>query len=221
MYESQVTFTIDTICPWTYLAKKRLDQALSQVQSPSVTFSLHFDPYQPSADLPETIPDRSQWALEHKHNNNPAAQELYQAHMIGLAEPLDAPLAFAGPTGNTLHAHRVIQLVQESGGATATNRLVDELFRLYFAEGWHPTAHDTLVTACVAAGVSEEQAKVLVTDREKGLRQVKEKIRNVGMDTDAVPVVTVEGRRRDLTLTGLKEVKDYVKALETIIKESS
>ncbi|KAF7542945.1 hypothetical protein G7Z17_g11142 [Cylindrodendrum hubeiense] len=214
MYESQVTFTIDTTCPW-------LDQALSQVQSPSVPFTLYFDPYQPSSDLPDTVPDRSQWALQHKHNDNPEAQQLYQAHMASLAEPLGVPLTFAGPTGNSFHAHRVIQLVQESDGAAVTNRLVDELFRLYFAEGRHPAEDDTLIAACVTAGVPEEQAKALVADREKGQKQVKEKIRTVGMDVNAVPVVMVEGRRRDLTLDGLKTIADYVKALKTIVKESS
>lgn len=141
--------------------------------------------------------------------------------MTGLAEQLSVPLTFTGPTGNSFHAHRVIQLVQESDGAAVTNRLVDELFRLYFAEGQHPAADDTLVAACIEAGVPEEKAKALVADREKGQKQVKEKIRNVGMDIDAVPVVMVEGRRRDLTLTGLKQVADYVKALETVVKESS
>ncbi|KPM36455.1 hypothetical protein AK830_g10109 [Neonectria ditissima] len=214
MYKSQVTFTLDTTCPW-------LDQALSQVQSPSVPFTLHFASYQLSSDFPDTVPDRNQWALEHKHNDNADAQKLYQAHMTALAEPLDAPLAFTGPTGNTFHAHRTIQLVQESAGPAAANRLVDALFRLYFAEGRHPAEDDTLVAACVAAGVSDEEVKALVGDREKGAKQVKEAMRNVGMDVDAVPVVMVEGRRRDLTLTGLKEVSDYVKALETVVKESS
>jgi predicted DsbA family dithiol-disulfide isomerase len=41
------------------------------------------------------------------------------------------------------------------------------------------------------------------------------------MDIDAVPTVVIEGRRRDLTLTGLKEVSEYIKAMETISKESS
>ncbi|KAH8699634.1 putative RNA binding protein Rnp24 [Ilyonectria robusta] len=209
------------IVKYTLIPPLRLDQALSQVQSPSVPFTLHFDPYQPSSDLPDTVPDRSQWALQHKHNDNPEAQQVYQAHMTGLAEQLGVPLTFTGPTGNSFHAHRVIQLVQESDGAAVTNRLVDELFRRYFAEGQHPAADDTLVAACIAAGVPEEQAKALVADREKGQKQVKEKIRSVGMDIDAVPVVMVEGRRRDLTLTGLKQVADYVKALETVVKESS
>jgi predicted DsbA family dithiol-disulfide isomerase len=37
---------------------------------------------------------------------------------------------------------------------------------------------------------------------------------------DAVPHIVFEGRKRDITLTGAKEVDEYVKALELIFKES-
>ncbi|KAH6899904.1 thioredoxin-like protein [Thelonectria olida] len=214
MFESQVTFTLDTTCPW-------LDKALAEIDSPEVSFVLHFASFQPSPDFPETIPDRSARALEHKHNNKPEAQQLYQAYMRSLAEPLDAPLNFVGPTGNTFPAHRILQLVQDSHGADVANRLVDALFRLFFLDGQHPASDESLVAACVGAGVSEDEAKALVADRERGARQVKAQIRTVGMDVDAVPTTVIEGKRRDLTLVGLKEVAEYVKALQTIIKEST
>lgn len=38
---------------------------------------------------------------------------------------------------------------------------------------------------------------------------------------DAVPHIMIEGKRRDVTLEGAKEVEEYVKALQQIIKESS
>ncbi|KAF4948657.1 hypothetical protein FSARC_13685 [Fusarium sarcochroum] len=225
MYESQVTFVMDTICPWTYLGKKRLDEALTQFRSSpsssSISFTLQFSPYQPSPNRPETIPDRAAYALHKKHNDNAAAQQLFEQHMLSLAQPLNIPIAFTGPTGNSFPGHRVIQQVQESNGEEVANKLVDTIFRLYFAEGKHPGADDMLIEACVEAGVDEKEAKSLVADKERGERETKEKIRSVGMDIDAVPTVIIEGRRRDLTLTGLKEVADYVKAMETIAKESS
>jgi predicted DsbA family dithiol-disulfide isomerase len=141
--------------------------------------------------------------------------------MLSLAEPLGLPLRFDGPTGNTLPAHRVIQLVQAERGADAASRLVDGLYRRYFGEAAHPAAGETLVGACVEAGLGEDEAKALVGDTERGERDVRNRMREVARDNDAVPVVTVEGKRRDITLTGAKEVAEYVKALETVIKESS
>ena len=41
-----------------------------------------------------------------------------------------------------------------------------------------------------------------------------------GNGIDAVPYVVIEGKRRDFTFQGAKEVSEYVKALEQVIKES-
>jgi predicted DsbA family dithiol-disulfide isomerase len=141
--------------------------------------------------------------------------------MSSLFEPLGVTLRQDGELGNTLHAHRVVQYFQESRGEDMAARIVDGLYRRYFSEGRHPSAGDTLVESCVEAGVPEAEAREVVTDESKGEREVKAKIRTVGMDVDAVPVVVVEGKRRDITLTGAKEVSDYVKALQTVIKESA
>lgn len=51
----------------------------------------------------------------------------------------------------------------------------------------------------------------MVGDESRGERHTRDKLRTVGMDVDAVPVVIVEGKRRDVTLTGAKEVADYIR----------
>ncbi|KHN99400.1 Thioredoxin-like fold protein [Metarhizium album ARSEF 1941] len=221
MYESQVSFALDTICPWTYLAKKRLEEALARVRatSPPVSFALRFEPFQLFPDFPDTS-DKQAWYLHEKHSDNEAAQQAYQSHMTSLLEPHGVKLNFAGEMGNTLHAHRVIQQIQQEKGTDAASRLVQGLYRRYFEEAKHPSRDDTLVEACVEAGVGEAEARELVQDKETGLADVSARLRQVAMDVDAVPVVVVEGKRRDITLTGAKDVKDYVKALETVIKES-
>ena len=40
-----------------------------------------------------------------------------------------------------------------------------------------------------------------------------------GNGIDSVPYVVIEGKRRDFTLEGAKEVEEYVKALENVAKE--
>jgi predicted DsbA family dithiol-disulfide isomerase len=41
-----------------------------------------------------------------------------------------------------------------------------------------------------------------------------------GNGVDSVPYIVVEGKRRDLTLIGAKEVAEYEKALATVARES-
>jgi predicted DsbA family dithiol-disulfide isomerase len=171
-------------------------------------------------NLPNAV-DKRAHHLDAKHLGNADAQRAYQEHIQSLFAPLGLTLRFDGQNGNTLRAHRIIQRVQDDRGADAAGALVDALFRRYFTEAQHPATQDTLVGACVEAGLSEDEARALTEDDEMGDREVRQKIRTVAMDVDAVPMVTFEGRRRDITLTGAKEVSAYVKAMETIIKEST
>lgn len=95
------------------------------------------------------------------------------------------------------------------------------LYSQYFENEQHPSSEATLLKATAAAGIPEADAKALIEDEYEGLQDVKMLIREqAGNGIDAVPYIVIEGKRRDFTLQGAKEVPEYVKALEQVIKES-
>ena len=72
------------------------------------------------------------------------------------------------------------------------------------------------------AGIEEEEAKRVVSDESEGMMEVKMLIREqLGNGVDSVPHIVIEGKRRDVTVVGAKEVEEYVKALEQVVKEST
>lgn len=75
--------------------------------------------------------------------------------------------------------------------------------------------------ATTDAGVPEDEAKAFIEDRNDGLIDVKNLIREqAGNGVDSVPTIIFEGKRRDITLVGAKEVEEYEKTLAAIVKES-
>lgn len=135
---------------------------------------------------------------------------------------------FGGTIANTLQAHRVIQYFQahpptaSTSGPDVADKLVTSLYRQYFEEERHPSNHETLLQACKDAGIGDEEAKKIVEDQESGEDELKDAIREQkGNGVDAVPFVLVEGKRRDFTFEGAKEVGDYVKGLLQVVKESN
>jgi predicted DsbA family dithiol-disulfide isomerase len=141
--------------------------------------------------------------------------------MAAIGASADINFKFGGRMANTLPAHRILQHFQESDGESVANAIVNGLYARYFEQERDPASEETLVGACVDAGIDERRAKEVVGDEYDGMAEVKSLIRQQGVDgVDAVPMVVLEGRKRDLTLIGAKEVEEYVKALETIIKES-
>lgn len=223
MYNSQISFALDTICPWTYLAKNRLDLALAQLPpevSSKVSFKVHFLPYQlyPSFGPAQ---DKYAWQRDRKYDGSKEKMDMYVEYMSTLGEASGIKFSFGGDIADTLQAHRVIQYFQENTGAETANRLIDALYKMYFEEEKNPSSRETLVAACVEAGIDGEKARAVVEDESEGSVEVKAALReSVANAIDSVPHIIFEGKKRDLTLVGAKEVHEYVMAMVTIAKES-
>ncbi|KAI9711641.1 MAG: hypothetical protein M1828_001901 [Chrysothrix sp. TS-e1954] len=224
MYDSTINFTLDTICPWTYIAKKRLEAALAQVRAdnPPVTFSVHYNPYQLFSDAPEHGEDKYEWYKKNKYNDSDDQMKRYTTYMSAMGVGNGIDFKFGGTIASTLNAHRVMQHFQEEKGAEVADKIVNSLYRQYFEEEKHPSNEATLLAATQEAGIPDAEAEPVINDQDEGLQDVKMMIREqTSNGVDAVPYITVEGKRRDFTLEGAKEVTEYVKTLNQVIKESN
>ncbi|KAJ4354883.1 hypothetical protein N0V95_003417 [Ascochyta clinopodiicola] len=226
-YTSTITFTLDTICPWTYLAFLRLQKALSQHRashpSSPVTFTLQIAPYQLYPDFSQDGVDRHTWYRDEKYHGSEEKFNLYCEYMGALGKDEGVAFDFRGGLfANTFHAHRILQYLQEHLGPEAAIKGLESLYQQYFCEQAHPSSHATLMRACQAAGLSEEEARRVVEDESEAAAETKSGIREqAGNGVDSVPCVVFEGRKRDFTLIGAKEVAEYVRTLEQVAKEAS
>ena len=157
----------DVVCPWCYLGKRRLEQALAIV--PDVSAEVRWRPFQLDPSIPpEGIPRAD-----------------YIRRKFGSLEALDAPnarLAAAGAavgiayafdkiarSPNTIDAHRLIRWAAAAGVEEA---MVERLFRFYFVEGADIGSREVLVRA--AADIGMDAAAVaadLATDRDRAAVQ--------------------------------------------------
>lgn len=137
----------DVVCPWCYVGKHRLEQALASM--PERKFAVFWRPFQLDPTIPkEGMPRRAY--LERKFG----AERLADLHKplieIGKAEGI--PFAFDKITRspNTLDAHRLLRWAQESG---RQNEMADRLFALYFVEGADIGNRDVLTKAAADVGL--------------------------------------------------------------------
>jgi predicted DsbA family dithiol-disulfide isomerase len=200
-------------------------EALRQVQakdSDKVKFTLKYMPYQLYPGATKEGEDKYGWYKKSRYGDSEEKMKMYITLMTAYGVSAGINYKFGGTVANTLDAHRVIQYFQEKKGAETADKIVKSLYRQYFEEEKHPSSEETLVTACVEAGVPESEAKALVDDKTEELMETKMLIREqTGNGVDSVPYIVIEGKRRDITVIGAKEVEDYVKALEQVMKESS
>lgn len=96
------------------------------------------------------------------------------------------------------------------------------LYSQYFENEKHPSSNETLLKAAADAGISEADAKAFIDDRNEGVMDTKLALQEQkGNGIDAVPYIIVEGKRRDFTLEGAKEIEEYEKVLHQVVKEST
>ncbi|OCL15127.1 thioredoxin-like protein [Glonium stellatum] len=224
-YDSRISFTLDTVCPWTYLALRRLQLALTQIRSrdppPSVTFTVKFFPYQLYPEAPKAGEDKYEWYKKSRYGDSEEKMKMYTTLMSAYGASCGICFKFGGSVANTIDAHRVVQWVQETKGEEAAMQVVESLYSQYFENEKHPSSTETLLVATAAASIPKSDAKMFIEDEYEGLQDVKMLIREqAGNGIDSVPYIVIEGNRRDFTLQGAKEVEEYVKALDQVVKES-
>ena len=162
------------------------------------------------------------WYKQLKYNDSDEKMKMYTTLMSAYGTGCGIDFKFGGTVANTLHAHRVIYWAQEEKGPEVADKVVASLYKQYFEEEKHPSSQETLLRACKDAGISDEEAKQIVEDESEAMMETKMAAReSAGNGIDSVPHIVFEGRKRDLTLQGAKEVEEYVKVMDIIAKESS
>ncbi|SFO21915.1 Predicted dithiol-disulfide isomerase, DsbA family [Roseovarius lutimaris] len=144
----------DPICPWCYIGKTLLDQALAE--RPDHGFDITWHPFQLNPDMPAAGMDRREY-LEHKFGGKDGAMRAY-APIVERAEAVGLKIDFAGikRTPNTLDAHR---LIHWAGIEDVQNDMAMALFRAYFEEGRDIGDHEVL--ADIADSLSMDGATIL------------------------------------------------------------
>ena len=153
----------DPICPWCYIGKAQLDQALQD--TPDHPFVIEWHPFQLNPDMPPEGMDRRAY-LEAKFGGREGAVRAY-APVVEHAEAAGLSIDFERMTRtpNTLDAHRLIHWAGIEGRQTAA---VSALFEAYFKEG--RDIGDAEVLADIADGIEMDAAvvsRLLASDVDK------------------------------------------------------
>ncbi len=154
----------DIVCPWCFIGKRKLEQALDELArtDPSTSITVRWHPFQLNPDLPpEGIP-RTVY-LTRKFGSASGAAERY-AHVTSVGETVGIPFRFdrIEQQPNTLDGHRLIAWAQQQDDA---GRLMERLFNAYFVEGRRIGDPDELARLAAECGWSEDDARdMLATD---------------------------------------------------------
>jgi predicted DsbA family dithiol-disulfide isomerase len=128
----RVELVIDTICPWCYIGKQRIEQALADE---GVTNALiEWRPFLLNPDMPRAGIDR-QYYLSSKFGGRESAKRVYDVIALsGAATGIDFNFDDIKVTPNSVDSHRLIRYCARNL-PEQTDVLVENVFKSYFLYG--------------------------------------------------------------------------------------
>ncbi len=154
----------DVVCPWCYLGKARLEQAVAAV-SGEVLVTVNWRPYQLNPDMPAGGVDHKAHLAEKLGGPEAVAQSHARLTELGRQDGIAFNFDGVKISPNTLDAHRLLRWAANEG---RQNEVADALFRAYFAEGLD--IGDRAVLSGIAAKVGLDKAVIdalLASDADK------------------------------------------------------
>jgi predicted DsbA family dithiol-disulfide isomerase len=179
----------DVMCPWCWIGKRRLAQALDLVRA--VPVEVRWRPYQLDPTIPPEGIDRKVY-LERKFSSPERIEAIYaRVRQAGDVEGLPFAFERIHRSPNTVDAHR---LIRWAAGPGLQDAMVERLFALYFAEGADLTDPEVLIEAARTVGLDVEiVAELLASDADKDL--VEQEIGAArAMGIDGVPCFLIANR---------------------------
>ncbi len=155
----QIEVFSGVVCPWCYIGKRRLEQALStfphadRVQLAYRSFQL--DPSGPATSeltLEEMLAAKYATSVAQARQMNERVSDL--AATVGL----DFQLAKARPA-NTFQAHRLLQFAATVG---VGNELTERMMRAYFTEGARIGDRDALLGLALDVGLDRDESAAVL-----------------------------------------------------------
>lgn len=206
---TNVSFNLDTVCPWCYVGYKKLSRAIAEFSStnPGHTFDVTWKPYYLNPDAPKIGTDKAELYIQ---KFGAERVSMMQQRLASIGESEGIHFKFGGKTGNTRDSHRIIQMANEKGLQT---RIVEELFAAYFENEKDISSHSVLLEAAKKAGLDETEVKGWLGSNAGG-DIVDKEVRVARMHgVTGVPNFTINEKYE---IGGAQDPKEFIKIFEGV-----
>lgn len=208
----------DLVCPWCYLAKHRLRQAIAAYERPATVALRHrafeLDPGMPPG---ERVPVAEY--LGDKYGGGVAAGRAMTARVGEVAAAEGLVLDFDRAVKcSTFDAHRLVALAAELGGWELAQAALERFFAAHFCEGLALDDHGVLVRVSAEAGLDERRVAAVLAgpDYADQVRADQSAAHDLGIG--GVPFAVAGGR---VAVSGAQPVSVYLDLLHQGTRDPS
>lgn len=199
----------DVVCPWCYIGTRRLQQAMA-LESHKYDFEVEYFPFELNPHTPEEGIDNRQYLCK-KFGGESRFEQLI-AHIKDLAtnEGLNFNLEKQPTYPNTRNAHRIILMARESNDQ---ERVVDAMFRAYFADGVDLSKTENLIEIAANVGLDRERVELLMQSNtgKTQIEMAEKELQDLGINS--VPLFIINNEK---SISGAQPVDAFRRAFEEV-----
>ncbi|WP_280838976.1 DsbA family oxidoreductase [Micromonospora sp. A200] len=207
----EIEIYADVVCPWCWIGKRRLEQALASYGG---HVTVRYRPFQLDP-TPVTEPKPLVEALAAKFGGRERAAAMF-AQVTQVAAGVGLDLRFdRAVQANTFEAHRLIRYATERGLA---EEMVEALYAAHFTHGVDLGSRDALVELAGKVGLDETEVRDHL-DSPVGRREVAADLTAAQqLGVSSVPTFVLAGK---YAVTGAQEPETLLAALSEVERRES
>ena len=205
----QIDVISDTVCPWCFIGKRRLQKAMAL--RPDIAFDVRWRPYQLDATVPRGGMDRQAY-MRAKFGDDPKKiVEMYKLIAAeGAKDGIEFDFASIQRRPNTLDSHRLIRWAEAAG---VQDEVVERLFIGYFENAEDIGDIRSLADIADMCGMDGlEVAEMLEGDTDLSLVAREDEIARE-MGVTGVPAMIFGNR---LAVSGAREAEVLVSVIDRV-----
>ncbi|HJT12133.1 MAG TPA: DsbA family oxidoreductase [Dongiaceae bacterium] len=203
----------DTVCPWCYIGKRRLERALRLRPQPGLT--RRWRAFQLNPGLPASGMDRRQYVIA-KFGSVERAQRLYEAvSRVGAQEGIRFEFDRIQRTPNTVRSHRLLYAAAEEDRQAD---LLELIFKAYFTQGRDIGDPEILSELGEEAGLPGAVIADAVIDGGRLDSAMTEDLQSRRIGINGVPFFVFNGR---FGLSGAQEPEALLNMLDLAREEDT
>ena len=159
----RIDIVFDTICPWCYIGKKRLETSLAHVALDDL--DIQWNAFLLNPEMPAGGMDPGEYART-KFGGEARARRVHAAiKRTGEAAGIELRLDRISWVPNTINSHRLIRFAEREGRAS---EVVEAVFQSYFLEGHNIGIRSTLTDIGAKFGLDgTELARYLAGNEDR------------------------------------------------------
>lgn len=193
----RIDVIFDTVCPWCYIGKRRLEVAIAEHGSDDI--EIHWNAFLLNPDIPPEGMERRAY-LRAKFGGESRAQRVHGAiARAGAAAGIEFNFDEIDWTPNTIDSHRVIHYAQQLGRGVEA---VERVFQSYFREGRDIGKRSVLIDVGRQLGLDEDRLRTYLQDTSNIQTVLDHNARAHRLGVSGVPAFIIDGQ---FSISGAQE----------------